>query len=340
MRLIKTVAEYIWLGVKNDIRSKSRTLTSLLRDEYNCSKFPSWNFDGSSTEQATGDNSEVQLKPQAVFPHPFKGYNFLVLCDTYTNTGKPHPTNTRFSANNLFDKYPEKKPLYGMEQEYFLIDPKTQKPLGFPSDGRRPSPQGQYYCSNGIKNSFGREVAEEHYHNCLQAGLDISGINAEVAPGQWEYQIGPCEGIAAGDHLWTSRFLMERITEKYGYNVDWSPKPIIGDWNGSGCHFNFDTVEMIQDGGYDRIEQILENMKKLHKEHMKVYGEGNENRMVGAYETANYNEFTYGVASRNTSVRIPQNTFNNKKGYIEDRRPSSNCDPYIVSCKLLESTIM
>ena len=340
MRVLKTVAEYIWLGARNDIRSKTKTITSLLRDETNSAKFPSWNFDGSSTEQATGEQSEVQLKPQKVFPHPFRGYNFLVLCDTYTMDGEPHPTNTRFNADTLFDKHQEKRPLYGMEQEYFLIDKKTQKPLGFPSDGRRPPQQGQYYCSNGSQNAFGREIAEEHYRTCLQAGLDISGINAEVAPGQWEYQIGPCEGISAGDQLWTSRFLMERISEKYGYKVDWSPKPMVGDWNGSGCHFNFDTVEMIQEGGYDRINSILENMKLLHQEHMKVYGEANEKRMVGAYETAKYNEFTYGVASRNTSVRIPHNTFINKKGYIEDRRPASNCDPYLVSSKLLEATIM
>ena len=254
--------------------------------------------------------------------------------------GNPHPTNSRYPANRLFAQNPDKKPLYGMEQEYFLINPKTKKPLGFPSDGRRPPPQGQYYCSNGSQNAFGREVAEEHYYACSQAELEITGINAEVAPGQWEYQIGPCEGIDAGDHLWTSRFLMERVSEKYNYNVDWSPKPVIGDLNGSGCHFNFDTIEMREENGYDKIKVILKNMDRLHSEHMSAYGEGNELRMVGAYETAKYDEFTYGVGSRNTSVRIPLNTFNNKRGYIEDRRPASNCDPYEVSSKLLESTIM
>ena len=73
---------------------------------------------------------------------------------------------------------------------------------------------------------------------------------------------------------------------------------------------------------------------------MFVYGEGNEQRMTGAHETANYSTFTHGIANRGASVRIGNETYNNKKGYFEDRRPSSNCDPYIVSSKIFETTCL
>ena len=212
--------------------------------------------------------------------------------------------------------------------------------------------QGPFYCSVGATRAFDRQIVEEHMMACLDAGLKICGINAEVAPGQWEYQIGPCEGIAAGDQLWISRWLMERITEKYGVEVCWHPKPLAG-FNGSGCHTNYSTAEMRGAGnkegktidvtapGLNYIFDAIRNLAAKHKEHMEVYGKDNDKRMSGEYETANYENFTFDInksVDRGASVRIGYDTMNNKEGYFEDRRPASNMDPYLVTKKIFSTT--
>ncbi len=369
------IAEYVWIGANNELRSKSRTLylnhsdMNLPRTQcyYNSnliylpkvSSLPDWNYDGSSTNQATGDNSEVIIKPQAVFKDPFRAnytYNLsysselhvchpiLVMCDTYLPTSdssseeKPHRDNYRFEANKIFKLYQDQFPWYGLEQEYFLMEcskTKQKKPLGFGNS--TPRPQGQYYCSIGAENSFGRLIAENHYLYCLQAGIKISGINAEVAPGQWEFQIGPCEGITAGDHLWIARYLLLKTAEQFSVGVTFEPKPVKGDWNGSGCHTNFSTCKMRAEGGLEYIYDAISKLELKHNEHMEVYGTGNELRMTGKHETSRYDEFSYGVANRGSSVRIGRETENKGKGYFEDRRPSSNMDPYRVTSKILET---
>jgi len=342
---MKFVAEYVWLGGHNELRSKARVLcwgNSTLRTDVN--NYPDWNYDGSSTEQAEGKDSEVVIKPCAVFPDPFrKGDNVLVLCGTYKPDGTPLENNHREWAKSVFDQNLESEPWFGIEQEYFLVSSETGRPLGFPKDGF-PNPQGQYYCSVGAENAFGREVVDEHLEACLFSGLNISGINAEVAPGQWEYQIGPCTGIESGDHMWMSRYLMERVAERHGVMVDWSAKPLLGDWNGSGCHTNYSTVDM-RDGteektGLEYIYEAMDKLERKHEEHMEVYGEGNELRMTGHHETASFDTFTYGVANRGASVRIGNDTMRDGKGYFEDRRPSSSMNPYLVTGKLFETTVL
>ena len=226
-----------------------------------------------------------------------------------------------------------------------MINLESGKPLGFPKNGH-PNPQGQYYCSVGAGNAIGREVIDEHYQACLHAGLSISGINAEVAPGQWEYQIGPVEGIAAGDQVWISRYILQRVAERHNVGIDFEPKPVSGDWNGSGCHTNYSTESMrngLTNGsktGLDVINEALEKLSQKHMEHMAVYGTGNELRMTGLHETSKYDEFSYGVANRGSSVRIPNQTVHDKKGYFEDRRPSSNMDPYQVTSILFDTTVL
>ena len=260
------------------------------------------------------------------------------MCDTYKPNGTPLPGNNRVEAYKTFSKYFEDRPWYGLEQEYFMLDPYNERPIGFPKMmSHFPKSQGQYYCSVGVENAFGRAIAEEHYQKCLQAGLTISGINAEVAPGQWEFQIGPCEGIKAGDQLWMARYILMRVAEEAGVMVSFEPKPIKGDWNGSGCHTNFSTEKMRAEGGLTVIESAIEKLSKTHAQHMAVYGSGNRERMTGEHETAQFDQFTYGIGSRNTSIRIPNSTQKNKKGYFEDRRPSSNCDPYLVTSMVMES---
>lgn len=367
------IAEYVWIGANNELRSKSRTLY-LKHSDMNLprtqsyyysnliylpkvSSLPDWNYDGSSTNQATGDNSEVIIKPQAVFKDPFRAnytYNLsssselhvchpiLVMCDTYlpsqSNEEIPHRDNYRFEANKIFKLYQDQFPWYGLEQEYFLMEcdnTKQKKPLGFGKN--TPKPQGQYYCSAGSENSFGRLIAESHYLYCLQAGIKISGINAEVAPGQWEFQIGPCEGISAGDHLWMARYLLLRTAEQYSVGVNFEPKPVKGDWNGSGCHTNFSTCKMRNEGGLEYIYDAISKLELKHNEHMEVYGTGNELRMTGKHETSRYDKFSYGVADRGSSIRIGRDTQQKGKGYFEDRRPSSNMNPYRVTSKILET---
>jgi glutamine synthetase len=258
------------------------------------------------------------------------------MCDTYTPQGVPLPTNKRYPAKKIFDQNLDLAPWYGFEQEYTLFE--TSKiPFGWPECGF-PSPQGPYYCSAGAENAFGRNIVEAHYRCCLYAGIQISGINAEVMPGQWEYQVGPAEGISAGDQLFMSRYILLRVAEQFGVIVSFDPKPISGDWNGAGLHTNFSTLPMRQEGGWDVIINAVEKLGKKHDEHIRVYGEGNERRLTGHHETAPIHKFSYGVANRGASIRIPRQTEKDRKGYFEDRRPASNGCPYTISGKVFETT--
>jgi glutamine synthetase len=337
----KIQAEYIWIGGSgDDLRCKTRTLvTEKITD---LKQLPVWNFDGSSTGQAPGKDSEVYLNPVAFYPDPFRrGNNVMVLCECVLPDGKstPIPTNTRRAAAKIFEQTVEEVPWFGIEQEYTLFHEDRVTPFGWPKNGF-PRPQGPFYCSAGAENAFGRRVVEAHYRACLYAGLNISGINAEVMPGQWEYQIGPCTGIESGDHVWMSRYLMTRVCEEFGICVSFDPKPIPGDWNGAGCHTNYSTKEMREEGGYKAIITAIEKLGKKHHEHIAVYGTGNERRLTGAHETAPITKFSYGVAHRGASVRIPRQAKLEGKGYFEDRRPASNMDPYVVTSKIAHTTLL
>jgi glutamine synthetase len=334
-----TILEYVWLGGNNEFRSKIKVLPGF---NYEFGDIPVWNYDGSSTGQADGTDSEIMLHPVQWFPNYFfkstpDRNTYLVWCQTKTPDGKPLPNNNYTWAKNIFQNDKNKySPWFGIEQEYFMIDPKTKFPLGFPL-GKIIAKQGQYYCSVGAQNAFGRSLADEHLEACLYANLSVSGINAEVAPGQWEYQIGPCGDINSGDQVWISRYILERLAEKHNIIINWHPKPIDGRWNGSGCHTNFSTSQMRLDGGLEYIETAIKKLEKKHKEHMEVYGQDNDKRMTGEYETSDFESFTVGRANRGASIRIGNETIKNKKGYFEDRRPASNMDPYLVTGMLYKT---
>ena len=358
------IVEYVWIGggdnpMNQTLRSKTRYLPNLkgfisIKTDTNEDYFtrilqciPAWNYDGSSTNQATGQDSEIILKPCAVFKDPFREKNggLLVLCDTYTSNNERVFNNNRVLATDVFNRFIEEEPWFGLEQEYFIINKTTNLPLGFPDNypEKVPNPQGQYYCSVGSTNAYGRDIVEEHFTACLYAGICVSGINAEVAPGQWEFQVGPCTGIESGDHLWMARYLLLRVAEKYNVIITFEPKPVKGDWNGSGCHMNYSTKNM-RHGTEDRtgleyIEDAIDKLSKKHKEHMDIYGSGNEERMTGLHETASFTNFTDGICNRGASIRRGTDTVKNKKGYFEDRRPSSNCDPYLITAKMCETTL-
>ncbi|KAI7860198.1 hypothetical protein BDC45DRAFT_529815 [Circinella umbellata] len=327
--------EYVWIDGFNNLRTKTKTVNKVPQSAAELSE---WNYDGSSTGQAEGHDSDVLIQPVALFNDPFRGGdNKFVLCETFNPDGTPHKTNYRHAAKKIMDTYADSKPWFGLEQEYMLIDPETEKPYGWPKHGF-PEAQGKYYCGVGAGKVFGRDIIEAHYRACLYAGVNISGVNTEVAPGQFEYQVGPCVGIDGGDHLWAARYLMERVAEDFGIAVTIHPKPVKGDWNGAGCHTNFSTEEMRQEGGIVAIEKAIKNMAKRHMEHIAVYGEDNDQRLTGKHETGRIDTFNYGVANRGASIRIPRHVGKEGKGYLEDRRPASNIDPYRVCGIIVEST--
>jgi len=342
----KIMAEYIWIGGTGmDIRNKTRLITDK-HQITSLDELPTWSFDGSSTGQAPGDDSEVLLKPIKFVPDPFRGSNhIIVLCETFDSKWNPIPTNRRAFARSIFDnqQVENEQPMFGLEQEYTLFTADGLRPLGFPLMGC-PMPQGQYYCATGVDNAFGRHLSESHLFACLYAGLDISGTNAEVMPGQWEYQIGPTIGIDAADQLWIARFLMDRCGEELDVRVSLDPKPMrTGDWNGAGCHCNYSTESMrdCKDGkGLQVIFDAIKDMEPKHMEHMELYGTGNEFRMTGLHETAKYDEFSWGIANRGCSVRIIRSTEEAGGGHFEDRRPSANCDPYNVTAMVTKTTVL
>eukprot|EP00499_Haloplacidia_sp_CaronLabIsolate_P001166 CAMPEP_0196797762 /NCGR_PEP_ID=MMETSP1104-20130614/38800_1 /TAXON_ID=33652 /ORGANISM="Cafeteria sp., Strain Caron Lab Isolate" /LENGTH=362 /DNA_ID=CAMNT_0042168169 /DNA_START=10 /DNA_END=1098 /DNA_ORIENTATION=- len=334
----KIQAEYVWIGGSGqDLRSKTKTID---RVPSSPADLPVWNFDGSSTGQAGGSDSEVLLHPVRIFRDPFRGGdNIIVLCECTDPAGKAIATNTRQTSLAVFEKAAGEEPWFGIEQEYTLFEADGLTPLGWPRGGF-PGPQGPYYCGAGANSAYGRWIADAHYRACLYAGISISGINAEVMPGQWEYQVGPCEGIDSGDQVWMSRYIMLRVCESFGVNVSFDPKPIPGDWNGAGCHTNYSTKAMREEGGWAAVIAAIEKLGAKHLEHIAVYGEGNDRRLTGQHETAHIGNFSYGVANRGASVRIPRETEANGKGYFEDRRPASNMDPYVVTAKLVETTCL
>jgi glutamine synthetase len=323
-------AEYIWIdGTEPTARLRSKT--KILADGED---LPIWGFDGSSTNQAPGKASDCVLKPVFSCPDPLRGGDdVLVMAEVLLTDMTPHATNTRALLAPVAKKYEAHEPWFGIEQEYTFF--KDGRPHGFPVAGF-PAPQGFYYCGIGADEVFGREIVEEHLDACLAAGLGISGINAEVMPGQWEFQVGPLAPLDVADQLWMARWLLYRIAEDYGVAATLDPKPVKGDWNGAGAHTNFSTKAMRS--SYEPIIAACEALGKRAAEHVENYGADIEHRLTGMHETAPWNEFNYGVSDRGASVRIPWQVEIDGKGYIEDRRPNANMDPYVVT-RLITDTV-
>jgi glutamine synthetase len=322
-------AEYIWID-GNLPTAKMRSKTKVIAD----GETPGiWGFDGSSTQQATGDNSDVVLNPVLVLPDPLRGGDHkLVMTETLLTDLTPHPSNTRAACAAASEKYASFDMWYGIEQEYTFFD--GIKPLGWPDNGF-PAPQGGYYCGVGADEVFGREVVEDHMDACMEAGIHISGINAEVMPGQWEFQIGPVGSPRAADELWLARWLLYRIAEDHGISATLDPKPIKGDWNGAGAHTNFSTKQMRE--SYQPCIDAAEALGTNVTEHITNYGDRIEERLTGEHETQRHDQYSYGESDRGASVRIPWQVVKDQKGYIEDRRPNANCDPYVVTRLIIET---
>jgi glutamine synthetase len=327
--------EYIWLdGYKptQSLRGKTMIVDNFSGKVEDAKQ---WCFDGSSTEQAEGGSSDCLLQPVYVIEDPdrFGGNGWLVMCEVLNPDGTPHESNGRATIDDDDDDF-----WFGFEQEYTLIDLDTGLPLGFPKDGY-PAPQGPYYTSVGARNTKGRELVDEHLHLCLEAGLNVEGINAEVMMGQWEYQIFAKGAKSAGDQIWLARYLLERTAESYDIAIDLHPKPVQGDWNGSGMHANFSNGAMRDQGGEALFKKICEEFGKNIDRHISVYGADNNKRLTGLHETQSIDKFSYGVSDRGASIRIPVGTIQDGwKGRLEDRRPASNGDPYKIAAAIIKTT--
>jgi glutamine synthetase len=387
-----TTVEYVWLGasIQNfpyiesqfkytmpfSIRSKTRVLHDISKENIKLSDIPNWNYDGSSTGQANTINSEIFLSPKALFNDPFRDNGVMVLCDIYIdfNCTIPHLFNARYNANKIFLKKMDEEPWFGIEQEFFVMlkhNIENKCYGGLPPEFDYYFKQGQYYCGVGSNNIMVRDLIELIADKALKANIKLSGWNAEVAPSQWEFQVGILNGIDAADHLWMLRYIMERCTENTPYYIELHPKPLINykksSINGSGCHTNYSTKSMrtkivdIDDplqsniderrsslltpanllaGCNTTIKSVIEKLQENHIKHIDNYGEFNDLRLIGSCETSSIDKFTYGIADRSASIRIPTEVAYNGVGYIEDRRPSSLMDPYIVTSMIFETTCL
>lgn len=322
-------AEYIWIdGTEPTARLRSKTRVLADGEE-----LPNWGFDGSSTNQAVGRASDCVLRPVLSVPDPIRGGDdVLVMCEVLNTDMTPHSTNNRAALVEVAEKYEDFASLFGIEQEYTFF--KDGRPYGFPQGGF-PAPQGFYYCGVGSDEVFGREIVETHLECCLEAGLGLSGVNAEVMLGQWEFQVGPLGPLEVSDQLWLARWLLYRIAEDFDVSATLDPKPVKGDWNGAGAHTNFSTRQMRE--SYEPIIAACEALGTRAKLHVENYGSGIENRLTGMHETAPWNEYSYGVSDRGASVRIPWQVEVDQKGYLEDRRPNANMDPYLVTRLIIET---
>ncbi len=348
----KVCLEYVWIDGCQETRSKLKVLNlsedfSELNKQEKISHIPIWNFDGSSTLQAEGKDSDVLLKPVNIYPNPFITWcsAYIVLCECYNKDMTSHITNTRIKLIETYEKCKDQKPWFGIEQEYVLKEFDSSLfefiPLKWITPNNpRSGPQGPYYCGVGGHVCFGRDISIAHLKYCVEMGLSICGTNAEVMASQWEYQLGPEDPVELSDQLWISRYVLGRVTEIYGCKYDLHPKPHsekYGDWNGSGGHTNFSTEAMRLPQGIEKIKEACEKLGRNHQSHIQVYGQYNETRLTGKNETSSIDEFSWGISNRGCSIRIPLNVANEGCGYLEDRRPASNLDPYLVTEIILQT---
>lgn len=340
------LAEYIWLDGSiptRTLRSKARVISQPEGQDIQLQDFPEWSFDGSSTKQAEGHDSDCLLQPVYFVNDPVRGAgNYLVMCEVLNPDGTPHIANSRAQLREILDAGAAKEePWAGFEQEYTMFEADGSRPLGWPENGY-PAPQGPYYCAVGAREIMGRELVEAHAQLCMDAGLAFYGINAEVMPSQWEFQIGyrgikgeAVDILTMSDQLWIARWLLKRLSEEYGVHISFDNKPVKGDWNGAGMHTNFSTKNTRDSKiGLKAIEAAIAALSQKHSEHIAVYGHANHERLTGLHETCDIHTFRSGKADRGSSIRIPKQVEQRGCGYFEDRRPGANADPYLVAARL------
>jgi len=332
------LVEYVWVDHYGHLRSKTKVIYQKRPSNLKDLNLPFWCF------KSGGREGDIVLKPQSVFPDPFRGGEcIMVLCDTYTSDLKPIKSNTRHSAENIFKVHADKKPMYGINQEFFLME--NNDPVGFSfaslvKESRAPpSPPdaSHFYCGGGGNNVYGRECVEAAFKRCILSGINVTGMHVTDAPAQWKINLC-AEGLAAADQLVMMRYILNRTAEIYGFWINYSPQPMLR-WSGSGCHVNFSTEAMRDEGGYSVIKDAIVKLEKAHQKHIDNYGLNNDMRLRGVGGTSLFDTFTHSVGEGSVSVRIPNETFTQQKGYFEDRRPGGNMDPYVVTPLILETSL-
>jgi glutamine synthetase len=331
---MKVKLEYVWLdGYKPEPNLRSKVKIIEVNSKEDLENIPEWGFDGSSTKQAEGHFSDCYLKPvRGYVKSSISEYcTVYVLCEVLNSNGKPHETNDRAKLGKDDEDF-----WVGFEQEYFIRSGHNKPIIGF-NNGGIIDPQGTYYCGVGGQ-MVGRSLTEQHLDMCLEYGIGIEGTNAEVALGQWEYQVFAKGKLKAADDLWMSRYFLYKIAEKYGYQIELHPKPLTtGDWNGSGLHTNFSNKRMRETGGEKYFKSIFASFESRMDEHIENYGSDNHLRLTGKHETQSIDKFSWGVSDRGASIRVPKVVGETWKGYLEDRRPASNANPYCILNVICES---
>lgn len=332
------LVEYVWVDHDGQMRSKTKVIYQKRPPKLEDLNLPFWHFNDDVAKSGGGKN-DIVLKPQSVFPDPFRGGEcIMVLCDTYNSDLTPLQSNTRHDAVKVFNVWGNQKPMYGMSQEFFLME--KNGPLGF-ANVCHSTPlthnASDFYCGSGGNNAYGRECVESAFKRCILSGINVTGMHPEGAPAQWKINLC-AEGIAAADQLVMMRYILNRTAEMHGYWINYSPKPML-HWRGSGCHVNFSTNDMRDDGGYSVIEAAIVKLEKAHQKHIDNYGARNDLRLMNMGGASLFDTFTHGVGEGNVSVRIPNETFTKKRGYFEDRRPGANMDPYVVAALILETSL-
>lgn len=341
-------AVYIWLDIKNNVRSKTRYIPmtpselgringSYYSSYDNVSKiFPDWDYDGSSCGIASTEDSEIILKPFRYFivNHVFNKPHYLdkkecvrciVMCESYTKK-EPALSNYRDNAVKVFNSKKDSKPWFGFELEFYMLS----------RDKRLVVEQSDNYCSVGAGKAYQRDFIETVINKCFLLGMNITGYNFEVGPGQAEIQLLG-EGIEACDNLFLLKYVLLRVSEDFDVDLSFHPKPF-PKLNGSGCHINFSTEETRGENGLDAIYRYISNLEKTHIDAVdKSYGDMNSMRLTGKHETSSIDRFTFGVGDRTASIRIPNRVIDAKSGYFEDRRPASNINPYLATMFLMEA---
>ncbi|KAJ8321547.1 hypothetical protein KUTeg_000903 [Tegillarca granosa] len=339
----KVLVEYVFLNhTRHRVHSKTRVLDYEPQKAEDC---PLWDVYMFKTFEGVEPRKEMILKPVAMYRDPFRrGRNKIALCELWETMEKPAGVNTRRSCAELLKKVEEEGVWFGMEQEYFIMGD-NGLPLNWDKDPK--AINLNFHTGVGLCKTAGyeRELAEFHFQACLYAGLKMYGINREDSPSQWEYQIGPCEGIDLADQIVISRYLLWRTGEFYGVEISMDTKPAVSPENApnqsNGGHMNFSTTRMRKEGGIKYINEaveILRNSPQVMSHYDLHGGKDNAKRLTNAYFVPGM-DFTTGIGDKYSSVRIPTLVALQGKGYLEDRRPCANADPYEV-CETLTRTLL
>jgi glutamine synthetase len=331
--------EYVWLDAKGTPRSKTKMVRGQPSEHLSVSDVPMWSFDGSSTGQAEGCDSDVFLKPVRVYENPFYVdiYGWFVLCECVNRDGSPHVSNTRALCMSAEERFTEHEPWFGIEQEYMVFERDGRVPYGWMTD-QNPGlgHTTDYYCGVGGDRAFGRYISEGHAITCVQAGINLCGTNFEVTASQLEYQVGPSPPTKLADDLIMSRYILLRSTEDYDCSVSFEPKPYtqrVGggeEWNGSGGHCNFSDNKTRGPDGLTEIRAHCTRMSANYPALLAACGDDNHLRLTGSNEAPDPTIFTMGEGNRGASVRIPHQVLAAGNGYLEFRAPGANVDPYVL----------